>query len=206
MCFVWFCFVLFLLDWLLCRFVLFCVVLFCFGLFCCVLFCFVWNIGKPKKHCENKRNIQTRPNPTDTRLTQTKPGQPTTPAREKVAKKHKKNQTNTNQNQRVNDPGPTQTKPDQNQTKPDQTKPTQTPIQRKDLGNWISVLQEMAMFCWTSVHKPVIAQLVEHLTVDSCSHQMVPGSIPGDRISLQSNHILKRSFLQSPASATILTQ
>ena len=30
--------------------------------------------------------------------------------------------------------------------------------------------------------KPVIAQLVEHLTVDICSNQMVPGSIPGDRI------------------------
>ena len=29
---------------------------------------------------------------------------------------------------------------------------------------------------------PAIAQLVEHLTVDSCSHQMVPGSIPGRRI------------------------
>ena len=29
---------------------------------------------------------------------------------------------------------------------------------------------------------PVIAQLAEHLTVDSCSYQMVPGSIPGDRI------------------------
>ena len=35
----------------------------------------------------------------------------------------------------------------------------------------------------TSSDKPVIAQLVEHLTVDSCSNQMVPGSIPGDRIS-----------------------
>ena len=33
--------------------------------------------------------------------------------------------------------------------------------------------------------KPVIAQLVKHLTVDSCSNQMVPGSIPGDRISLR---------------------
>jgi hypothetical protein len=29
--------------------------------------------------------------------------------------------------------------------------------------------------------KPAIAQLVEHLTVDICSHQMVPGSIPGGR-------------------------
>ena len=28
---------------------------------------------------------------------------------------------------------------------------------------------------------PAIAQLVEHLTVDTCSNQMVPGSIPGGR-------------------------
>ena len=28
---------------------------------------------------------------------------------------------------------------------------------------------------------PAIAQLVEHLTVDHCSNQMVPGSIPGGR-------------------------
>ena len=30
---------------------------------------------------------------------------------------------------------------------------------------------------------PAIAQLVEHLTVDACSDQMVPGSIPGGRMS-----------------------
>ena len=29
---------------------------------------------------------------------------------------------------------------------------------------------------------PAIAQLVEHLTVECCSYQMVPGSIPGGRI------------------------
>jgi hypothetical protein len=29
--------------------------------------------------------------------------------------------------------------------------------------------------------KPAIAQFVEHLTVDICSNQMVPGSIPGGR-------------------------
>ena len=29
--------------------------------------------------------------------------------------------------------------------------------------------------------KPAIAQLAEHLTADSCSNQMVPGSIPGGR-------------------------
>ena len=28
---------------------------------------------------------------------------------------------------------------------------------------------------------PAIAQLVEHLTVECCSNQMVPGSIPGGR-------------------------
>ena len=32
-----------------------------------------------------------------------------------------------------------------------------------------------------SSSKPAIAQLAEHLTVDSCSNQMVPGSIPGGR-------------------------
>ena len=32
-----------------------------------------------------------------------------------------------------------------------------------------------------SSDNPAIAQLVEHLTVDFCSNQMVPGSIPGGR-------------------------
>ena len=36
---------------------------------------------------------------------------------------------------------------------------------------WIIVMED----------KPAIAQLVEHLTVDSRSNQMVPGSIPGGR-------------------------
>ena len=31
-------------------------------------------------------------------------------------------------------------------------------------------------------NKPAIAQLVEHLTVECCFNQMVPGSIPGGRI------------------------
>ena len=30
---------------------------------------------------------------------------------------------------------------------------------------------------------PGMAQLAEHLTVDACSNQIVPGSIPGGRIS-----------------------
>jgi hypothetical protein len=30
-------------------------------------------------------------------------------------------------------------------------------------------------------NEPAIAQLVEHLTVECCSNQMVPGSIPGGR-------------------------
>jgi hypothetical protein len=33
----------------------------------------------------------------------------------------------------------------------------------------------------TATNNPAIAQLVEHLTVDCCSNQMVPGSIPGGR-------------------------
>ena len=36
----------------------------------------------------------------------------------------------------------------------------------------------------TSQVIPAIAQLVEHLTVECCSNQMVPGSIPGGRILL----------------------
>ena len=32
--------------------------------------------------------------------------------------------------------------------------------------------------------KPAIAQLVEHLTVDVCSYQIVPGSMPGGRFGL----------------------
>jgi hypothetical protein len=31
--------------------------------------------------------------------------------------------------------------------------------------------------------RPAIAQLAEHLTVDICRYQMVPGSIPGGRIA-----------------------
>ena len=34
-----------------------------------------------------------------------------------------------------------------------------------------------------SLTTPAIAQLVEHLTVELCRYQMVPGSIPGRRIS-----------------------
>ena len=35
--------------------------------------------------------------------------------------------------------------------------------------------------CSPAHSKPAIAQLVEHLTVECCSNQMVPGSIPGGR-------------------------
>ena len=35
-----------------------------------------------------------------------------------------------------------------------------------------------------SLDIPAIAQLAEHLTVDLCSNQMVPGSIPGGRIAV----------------------
>jgi hypothetical protein len=50
-------------------------------------------------------------------------------------------------------------------------------------------MREMLSHFWKSEQpsyssKPAIAQLVEHLTVDICSHQMVPGSIPGGRMFL----------------------
>ena len=48
---------------------------------------------------------------------------------------------------------------------------------------------------------PVIAQLVEHLTVESCSDQMVPGSIPGDRISACTTVAMVANAL---ASASVL--
>ena len=38
--------------------------------------------------------------------------------------------------------------------------------------------------------RPAIAQLVEHLTVECCSYQMVPGSIPGGRIFMESRTTL----------------
>ena len=43
---------------------------------------------------------------------------------------------------------------------------------RQDLGDFVRAAQ-------------ALAQLVEHLTVDPCSNQMVPGSIPGGRIFAQ---------------------
>ena len=51
---------------------------------------------------------------------------------------------------------------------------------------WISFVLALAEVIKypISVTKPAIAQLVEHLTVDSRSNQMVPGSIPGGRIYL----------------------
>ena len=37
--------------------------------------------------------------------------------------------------------------------------------------------------CTPAVPNPATAQLVEHLAVEPCNNQMVPGSIPGGRIS-----------------------
>ena len=53
---------------------------------------------------------------------------------------------------------------------------------------WISFVQELAEVIKypISVTKPAIAQLVEHLTVDSRSNQMVPGSILGGWIFISS--------------------
>ena len=42
--------------------------------------------------------------------------------------------------------------------------------------------------------RPAIAQLVEHLTVECCSYQMVPGSIPGGRIFMESRTTLMLVF------------
>ena len=60
-------------------------------------------------------------------------------------------------------------------------------LHRAYLGN--KALQVVTALSWPGstfkllVTSPAIAQLVEHLTVDHCSNQMVPGSIPGGRIS-----------------------
>jgi hypothetical protein len=43
--------------------------------------------------------------------------------------------------------------------------------------------------------KPAIAQLVEHLTVECCSNQMVPGSIPGGRIFCPNYDLIGLNFL-----------
>ena len=49
----------------------------------------------------------------------------------------------------------------------------------RNIGNVVQVVSENFL---QFVVKPAIAQLVEHLTVDCCRNQMVPGSIPGGRI------------------------
>ena len=54
-------------------------------------------------------------------------------------------------------------------------------------------------------YKPVIAQLVEHLTVDLCSHQMVPGSIPGDRIYVRLMQQMRRAWTLLQKKATGLS-
>ena len=43
---------------------------------------------------------------------------------------------------------------------------------------------------------PTTAQLVKHLTAEPCSNQMVPGSIPGGRISCANAHPMPASSLQ----------
>ena len=51
---------------------------------------------------------------------------------------------------------------------------------RSRVGGMTVWLQAWIASCATV--RPAIAQLAEHLTVDACSDQMVPGSIPGGRI------------------------
>ena len=47
---------------------------------------------------------------------------------------------------------------------------------------------------WGSA-KPAIAQLVEHLTVESCRNQIVPGSIPGGRISFLPHALMRDAMM-----------
>ena len=50
--------------------------------------------------------------------------------------------------------------------------------------------------CAPAMSIPAIAQLVEHLTVEPCSNQMVPGSIPGGRNSCANAHPMAASNLR----------
>ena len=45
---------------------------------------------------------------------------------------------------------------------------------------------------------PAIAQLAEHLTVEACRNQMVPGSIPGRRICFSWQRLLVRLPKSAP--------
>ena len=45
---------------------------------------------------------------------------------------------------------------------------------------------------------PAIAQLAEHLTVEACRNQMVPGSIPGRRICFSGQRLLVRLPKSAP--------
>ena len=56
----------------------------------------------------------------------------------------------------------------------------------KKIGRAFRVLV-MHLYCEFAkdLARPAIAQVVKHLTVDHCSNQMVPGSIPGGRTFAQ---------------------
>jgi hypothetical protein len=63
--------------------------------------------------------------------------------------------------------------------------PPREPFARAQFSFFVSFANEKLCgdinWAWIG-SKPAIAQLVEHLTVDRCSNQMVPGSIPGGRM------------------------
>ena len=61
---------------------------------------------------------------------------------------------------------------------------TRKPQAHRHRRPWHMVWQDEIFKRWWRKHagKPAIAQLVEHLTVELCSDQMVPGSIPDGRI------------------------
>ena len=63
--------------------------------------------------------------------------------------------------------------------------PTEAPeMSAPSLQSWSQGVEDfMECCCWTA-GRPAIAQLVEHLTVELCSYQLVPGSIPGGQICI----------------------
>ena len=56
---------------------------------------------------------------------------------------------------------------------------------------WYMVCENF-MKCSRKTHpgRSAVAPLVEHLTVEFCSYQMVPGSIPAGRILAERSHVL----------------
>ena len=58
--------------------------------------------------------------------------------------------------------------------------------------------QHITLIPHTPFATPAIAQLAEHLTVEACRNQMVPGSIPGRRICFSWQRLLVRLPKSAP--------